>query len=279
MTTALASLEEITKAFNDGLIDGPIANAMKRKILGLAEPQTATTATTVTQEDPTTRAAKEIRAAISSCIGSVGCPRMGKRLYDSTFTQAVDETVRTSTTATLAGSPLQQHFAEVFRLAGADTVPTCLEGSTPSATVARLAAREWLAQVVGPFCAWEMWKSCPSTNRAAASSRIIAQIRDDDANSTGFVLLSNINKIGKQSGADGLDNRAAEEEQRRKRQRDQQTLTNQHPGRGGGGGRGGSGGGGGRGGGASECFFCGISGHRQKDCADYAEQRKQAGGH
>jgi hypothetical protein len=215
---------------------------------------------------------------------------MGKKLYDSVFVMAVDEEVRTATQAALAGSPLKTRLAEAFRAAGAEKVPTCLEGTSEVAKVAQLAAREWLAQVVGPYCAWEMWKSCPTTNRMAASRRIIGQIIDDDANSTGFVLLSNINKIGKQSGNDTLDDAGKhEEELRRKRQREMQVQINkghhQQQNQRGGFGRGGNGGRGasstrGRGGQAPamECFFCGEAGHRQRECPTYAEHRSAAGG-
>ena len=203
MADNLDTLSKIKAALDAKLIDEAIAAVLRTKVLKLPMVVTVPAApvATVTAEDPTTRAAKEIRAALACHIGTMDRPSLGKKFHQATFTQPPDEMVRTETAHLLAGTPLKNTLADAFRTTKAGDVPPILAGADEAGKFARLAAREWLIRLIAPYAAWEMSRSNSLVNRSAAAAAVIVQLSDDDAASVGFTLLSNMQKLIKSGGS------------------------------------------------------------------------------
>ena len=121
----LDTLAKVKAALEHKLITTEIAEALRRKILQLAAVIVAPV-TTVQQEDPTGRAAKEVRLALQVHIGTADRPAMGQKFYNAVFVTPVDELVRTEIATLLSGTPLRNSLADMFRVTGAGEVPTAL---------------------------------------------------------------------------------------------------------------------------------------------------------
>lgn len=270
MADVLDTLLKFKKALDEKLINEQHAETLRNRILKITVAKVDAAPATVVTEDPTTRAAKEVRSALAVHIGSIEAPAMGKRFFDAIFLQPPDERVRTETATLLGGTPLKVALTDMFRNTDPGVVPAPLHGQNASAKLARLAAREWLARLLAPYAAWEMSRSNSATNRASAATAVITQISEDDASSVGFTLLSNLNKIVKTTnGKDLIESTVvapaktfAEKTKQQERQQESRSPNGKRPRAGDhqppAGPRG------------MSCFFCGGAGHRQKECPEYA---------
>ena len=283
----LDTLAKVKAALEHKLITTEIAEALRRKILQLAAVIVAPV-TTVQQEDPTGRAAKEVRLALQVHIGTADRPAMGQKFYNAVFVTPVEELVRTEIATLLSGTPLRNSLADMFRVTGAGEVPTALNGTDATHQLAKKSAREWLIACVAPYAAWEMSRSNGGVNRDVARSAVITQLTDDDAASVGLTLLTNLSKISKSgtplitekkpangngnsnngNNGNGNGNNGSKGNQGKQNQ-NQGNKRGRDTGNSNGGGSGGS---------SGECFFCGTKGHRQKECTSYAKCMKEAKG-
>ena len=195
---------------------------------------------TVVQEDPASKAHRELRAVITRMVGTRDEPRLSDELWRALRGDTGNEALRTAIAATIGSTPERERLARLFRDVDCGVIPGVLVGKDEKSVLLRLLVWPFLLSLAADAAANEAKRVSPSLDLLGARQDLFRQMLEAEAGRGGTQVLSLIGSLR------ASENRGSKvllaKQAPRGEARAKGTLT------------------------AGVCFKCGLKGHFQKDC-------------